>query len=62
MNKKEYTAPTLTVVEFKAENGYVNSLLKKNLTLSLHSMLGTDAEVVSQQESWSSQEDLFGTW
>ena len=25
MNKKEYTAPTLTVVEFKAERGYAVS-------------------------------------
>ena len=28
MNKKQYTAPVLTVVEFKVERGYASSMLR----------------------------------
>jgi len=58
MKKKEYTAPTLTVVEFKMEKGYALSMLR----------ITSDHEVQSSfndygQENWQEESgSLFDNW
>lgn len=53
MNKKQYIAPTLTVVEFKMEQGYASSLLRFTLE---HDAYFND----QGQENWSEGGNLFG--
>ena len=60
MNKKQYTAPVLTVVEFKAERGYAFSGMEMGLFM-------TNAEADIQfntqgQENWSTGGSLFDRW
>ena len=59
MNKKQYTAPVLTVVEFKAERGYAFSGMDLGL-------FRTDAEAdiynTQGQENWSTGGSLFDRW
>ncbi len=59
--KKQYTPPTLTVVAFKAEQGYAGSNSKMML-FSLFSALEGSPNVPNSQESWSDEQNLFGTW
>ena len=53
--KREYSAPTLTVVEFKSERGYAISDMKLAAESSLFSSQG--------QEKWDeSNGNLFDNW
>ena len=63
MNKKQYTTPTLTVVTFKAERGYAESLFAKARTVSITSLF-TGEPVISNQENWGAEQALFDddTW
>lgn len=56
MNKKEYTAPTLTVVTVKAERGYAGSL-----TRTFYLALLGENKIFSSQETWGT-ESLFGAF
>ena len=59
MNKKQYTAPELTVVTFKSERGFAQSGLSAT-KFRLNSLLGLyTPSIESGQETWSAQEDLF---
>ena len=65
MNKKEYTAPTLTVVTFKTERGYAASITGygPNATLLGLLSLNSDEGYNDQgQQNWH-ESDYFGdTW
>lgn len=54
--KKEYIAPELTVVTFKAELGYANSVLQETLRM-LTSLTGFNAY---GQEMWTEETDNLG--
>lgn len=54
-DKKEYTAPELTVVTFKMERGFAAS----SFSIS-HIFLGEEAEMMSNQESWETNDNAFG--
>ena len=57
--KKQYTAPELTVVTFKAEQGYAQS--QRSLTsFQINTLLGLSKPVVSSQETWAIDENTFG--
>lgn len=56
MEKKEYIAPQLTVVEFRMEQGYASSLLR--LTLEQNAFFNDQG-----QENWVEEDNsLFGSW
>lgn len=60
MEKKQYIAPSLTVVEFKTEKGYY-------LSGGNETLLSVESELLSTfnpqgQELWVSDGDLFGAW
>lgn len=56
MEKKEYIAPQLTVVEFRMEQGYASSLLR--LTLEQNAFFNDQG-----QEKWDETSgSLFDTW
>lgn len=61
--KKIYTTPTLTVVTFKAERGYAESLFSRARTVSITSLFSS-GPVISNQENWSAEQNLFddNTW
>lgn len=59
--KKEYLAPTLTVVTFKSERGYASSI-PSEMSFDHFSLLMVESSVNSNQESWTSEENLFGSW
>ena len=51
--KKEYTAPMLTVVSFKVENGFVNTGIFESFTLWEQTLDGNDHQVEDySQASW----------
>ena len=58
-DKKEYTAPELTVVTFKTERGYASSSFRIS-----HIFLSQEADdMMSNQESWGTNDDAFsGGW
>ena len=62
-SKKQYIAPTLTVVTFKTERGYQASGLQ---VFKVFSNIATPGvEIASSQEDWDATENLFGdnnTW
>lgn len=58
--KKEYLAPTLSVVTIKNEKGYAASNGK--MRFSLFSALMTEPAINSNQETWAPEENLFDTW
>ena len=58
-SKKQYIAPTLTVVTFKTERGYAQSSLNAT-RFRLNSLLGLNAhDIYSNQEAWGAEEDIF---
>ena len=57
--KKQYTAPELTVVTFKAEQGYAQSRLSQT-SFWINTLLGLSKPVVSSQETWAIDENTFG--
>ena len=67
--KKEYIAPTLTVVSFKMEQGYAASGLLNGLRLFQDQMLFNEDYLpgynAQAQEYWSEEgtdDSYFGTW
>lgn len=58
-DKKEYVAPSLTVVTFKSERGYAQSLGKQYLKLT-SAFLGNSLTIESSQELWANDELTFG--
>lgn len=62
-NKREYTAPVLTVVSFKAEKGYAGSGVFATMDL-FHDLEELDDNYNSQnQENWyESEQNFFGSW
>lgn len=59
-NKKEYQAPELTVVSFKSECGYAQSLLSVT-RIKFSSALAGGPSPISSQEGWSNDEsNTFG--
>ena len=56
--KKQYIAPTLTVVTFKAEHGYAGSGM---VSMALFQM-ENDAYNAYGQENWEEEGNLFGSW
>ena len=57
--KKQYTAPTLTVVTFKTERGFAQSGLSAT-KFRLNTLLGLyTPDIESSQEAWGAEEDLF---
>ena len=54
MKKRQYMAPQLTVVEFKAERGYLAS----NLMLTSHQENYNE----QSQENWNDGGSLFDSW
>lgn len=59
MNKKQYIAPTLTVVTFKSERGYAQSNPSK---MALFCLSVTPYKYNSQaMENWNDRGDAF-TW
>lgn len=55
--KKQYIAPQLMVVEFKAERGYASSGMERAFTLF---SLSKDGYNDQGQENWSDGGNLFG--
>ena len=56
--KKQYTAPELTVVTFKAERGYAASDPAKILRIFA---LSNTINVTSTQETWALDDNAFGS-
>lgn len=58
MKKRQYTAPSLTVVEFKMEKGYAFSMLQISIDHEAQSTFNDYG-----QENWDeSCGNLFGSW
>lgn len=55
--KKQYTAPELTVVTFKVEQGYAASDPLQSLRIFSEAFA---PGLNSTQETWTSEENLFG--
>ena len=53
MNKKQYTTPVLTVVEFKVERGYASSMLR--FSMEQETLFNDQG-----QENWNEGGNLFG--
>ena len=53
MNKKQYTAPVLTVGEFKVERGYASSMLR--FSMEQETLFNDQG-----QENWNEGGNLFG--
>lgn len=63
MSKKEYIAPTLTIVTFKSELGYAASSQYSMRTFNLLSAFMVAEPTTVSQESWGTEEtNLFDTW
>ena len=57
--KKQYIAPTLTVVTFKTERGFAQSGLSAT-KFSLNTIMGLySPTIISSQEIWGVEEELF---
>ena len=63
MNKKQYIAPELTVVTFKAERGFADSIPVANFNVlnTFSIALGGGISASSQVETWDDGGNLFGT-
>ena len=58
MKKRQYTAPSLTVVDFKMEKGYAFSMLQISIDHEAQSTFNDNG-----QENWDeSCGNLFGSW
>lgn len=61
--KKQYIAPEMTVVTFRAERGYAQSGgLQSNATSVFSVMVGSNnfIENISTGEAWTSDNETFG--
>ena len=58
MNKRKYTTPVLTVVEFKVEQGFANS----GIGLAQPNPNAPEDYNDQAQENWGDDGNLFGDW